>query len=83
MADTNVNLSVDELTDLRLKRRIARALRKSINRRRYYRRYYRIRGRGTPLGMRLVDIPVTITVTILPGATVAYGTPAITRDDLT
>ena len=77
MTDTNVNLSSDELLDLKLSRRMARATRKLINGRRYYRRYYRIRGRGTPVHMLRVSEFVVVTIGPL---TTAYG--SIGSDDL-
>jgi hypothetical protein len=90
MTDTNANMSVLEYERLTAERNNARLARKAVRRARYHRRYARIGGRGHPLyahyGLRrMVAVPcdVTITVNILPGSTVAYGTPAITRDDLT
>ena len=69
----NANTSVLEYERLTAERTQARLARKAINKRRYLRRYYRIQGRGTPLGMRLVDVPVTITVTIAPATREALG----------
>lgn len=59
MTDTNVNLSAEQLLDLRLSRRMRSATRKSVNKRRYERRYARV---GLHEIECMVPCPVLVTI---------------------
>ena len=81
MTDTNVNFTADELAQLQADRHEQRLARKEIRRRRYLRRYACIRAERT--WFHTYSILLSDVVTITFGPLTTYGTPAITRDDLT